>query len=95
MLRRSQEPPRIVTFVVSDELGSQSNSAMATINFESVDNPPILDLNGPLLPGTNFVTSFTEGGMPISVRKFHLLYYIIIVAPIIPKIYLLLLYFHF
>ena len=42
---------------------------MARINFESIDNPPILDLNGPLQPGTNFVTSFTEGGTPISVRK--------------------------
>lgn len=69
MLCRSQEPPRVVTFVVSDELGSQSNTAMATINFESVDNPPILDLNGPLQPGTNYMTSFTEEETPISVRK--------------------------
>ena len=58
-----------MTFIVSDELASQSNTAMATINFESVDNPPILDLNGPLQPGTNFMTSFTEGGTPISVRN--------------------------
>ena len=78
LLYRSQEPPRVVTFVVSDELGSQSNTAMATINFESVDNPPILDLNGPLQPGTNFMTLFTEGGMPIPVRKFQLQNFLIL-----------------
>ena len=58
-----------MTVVVSDELGSQSNTAMATINFESVNNPPILDLNGPMQPGTNFMTSFIEGETPIPVRK--------------------------
>ena len=58
-----------MTFIVTDQMGSQSNAAMARINFDSVDNPPILDLNGPLQPGTNYETSFTEGDAAISVSE--------------------------
>ena len=65
----SQEPPRVVTFVVSDPMGAQSNPATATIIYRSVDNPPILDLNGLLQPGNNYVTTFTEGGTPIPVSR--------------------------
>lgn len=65
---RSQEPPRDVTFVVSDELGTQSNTATARIIYSSVDNPPILDLNGPQQSGNDYATTFTEGepSIPVS-----------------------------
>ena len=56
-----------MTFVVSDELGTQSNTATARIIYSSVDNPPILDLNGPLQPGNDYATTFTEGEPPIPV----------------------------
>ena len=63
----SQEQPRSVTFVVSDPEGGQSNIATATIVYNSVDNAPILDLNGPFQPGNDYVTSYTEGETPIPV----------------------------
>ena len=60
-----------MTFVVSDEGGSQSNTATARINFESIDNPPVLDLNGPQQAGTSYLATFTEGGLPIPVGVIH------------------------
>lgn len=59
--------PREVSFVVIDTIGDQSNLALATINFVNVDNPPVLDLNGPFEPGRNFTTEYLEGADAIKV----------------------------
>ena len=59
--------PRDITFVVIDALSSQSNPALARVNFEHLDNPPILDLNGETTPGNDFSTVFNEGSSRISV----------------------------
>ncbi len=64
---RPSDAPRMATFVVADQLGGQSNPATVTINFNTIDNPPVLDLNGPTSPGNNFTTSYTEGGVPVPV----------------------------
>ena len=58
---------RVVTFIVVDSPGAQSNPAMAQVNFEHLDNPPILDLNGVTIPGNNFTTQFREGDSLIAV----------------------------
>lgn len=54
--------PRHVTFVVvdDDEESGQSLPAIVMINFESIDNPPILDLNGAQEPGRDYFTTFLE-----------------------------------
>lgn len=56
--------PRHVTFVVvdDDEESGQSNPAIVMINFQSIDNPPVLDLNGPQQPGRDNWVTFVEGG---------------------------------
>lgn len=33
----------------------------------SVDNPPILDLNGPMVPGRNYSTVYLENSEPVFV----------------------------
>jgi len=58
---------RVVTFIVVDSLGAQSDPARARVNFEHLDNPPILDLNGVTVPGNNFTTQFREGDSLIAV----------------------------
>ena len=62
--------PRDVTFIVIDSLSAQSNPALARVNFEHLDSPPILDLNGVTTPGNNFTTQFREGDGLISVSGF-------------------------
>lgn len=44
---------------------------MATVNFASVDNPPVVDLNGPAQAGRNYTTQYSEGSQPVSVRMAH------------------------
>lgn len=61
--------PREVIFVVADGSGGQSEPAMVVINFNSVDNPPVLDLNGPREPQRNYSTTFRENSAPVSVSK--------------------------
>ena len=60
-------PPRIVTIIVNDLLATQSNPATITILFTNIDNPPILDLNGPMDPGTNHSTVYRENSEPVFV----------------------------
>lgn len=68
ILFRPSDAPRTVTIVVIDELSSQSNVAMATVNFNTIDNPPVLDVNGPSSSGNdNLTTFYTEGGAPVGV----------------------------
>ena len=50
-----------------DSFGAQSNPALARVNFEHLDSPPILDLNGVTIPGNNFTTQFREGDGLIAV----------------------------
>lgn len=66
---RPLDGPRLATFVVVDQLGGQSAPATATINFNTIDNPPVLDLNGPALAGNNYMTIYTEGDSPVQVSS--------------------------
>ena len=52
---------RIVQVTPFDLQGNPGVADQVTIAFTSIDNPPILDLNGPL-PGRNFETIFQEAG---------------------------------
>ena len=63
------EVPLEVSFIVvdNDEASEQSNPASVVINFESIDNPPILDLNGPQQPTRDNAVTFVEGSDPIMV----------------------------
>lgn len=66
-LFRPTDAPRVVTFVVADQLSLFSQPATATINFNSIDNPPVLDLNGPTQPGNDRSVIYTEGDSPVEV----------------------------
>ena len=68
----------MISFTATDDVGSTSQEAFALINFESVDNRPIIDLNGNLIAGANFSTVFTEGSSMIPVRYLYLQYLICI-----------------
>ncbi len=57
----------MVTFIVIDLLSQISEEAMATINFASIDNPPVVDLNGPFVPGRGSFVQFFEGTGPVMV----------------------------
>ena len=61
------ESSRMVTFFVIDQLSETSEGAMAIINFANTDNPPVVDLNGPFVPGRDSVVQFFEGADPIVV----------------------------
>ena len=50
-----------------------SDPKVATVLVESVDNPPVLDLNGPSQPGRNHNISFTENS-PIQVGSLSILH---------------------
>ena len=45
---------------------TQSDPAVVMINFNHIDNPPVLDLNGPL-GGRDYTSVFTEGADPVMV----------------------------
>lgn len=65
--------PRRVTFVVVDEIGLASNGANVILNFNLIDNPPVLDLNGAGVPGNDYQADYREGSVPIQVWKCVLL----------------------
>ena len=62
------QSPRMISFIAADEVGATSMQAFAVVNFESIDNPPMIDLNGNMIAGMNFSTVFTEGSSAIPVR---------------------------
>ena len=62
------QSPRMISFIAADEVGATSMQAFAIINFESIDNPPMIDLNGNMIAGMNFSAVFTEGSSAIPVR---------------------------
>ena len=68
--RAPEQLPRLISFTASDDSGATSREAFAIINFESVDNPPMIDLNGRSTPGVNFSTVFLEGSDMIPVRYY-------------------------
>jgi len=72
--RAPEQLPHLISFTVADNLGAISQEAFAIINFKSVDNPPMVDLNGDLTPGVNHSTIFTEDGGMIPVRYFVLIF---------------------
>ena len=56
---------RVIAFTAND--GSLSSQTVgAFITFSAVNDPPLLDLNGPE-PGTNFATTFEEGSAAVLV----------------------------
>ena len=61
---------REIFFVVTDNEIEPllSKEAVATVFLRSVDNPPVLDLNGPDQPGRNYTTSYIEESPAIQVR---------------------------
>lgn len=62
------QSPRLISFIATDNVGAASMRALAIVNFKSVDNPPMIDLNGNLVAEMNFSTVFTEGSSAIPVR---------------------------
>lgn len=73
--RGTIQSPRLIIFTATDNVGDTSMEARAIVNFESIDNPPMVDLNGNLIAGVNFSTMFTEGSSMIPVRSMlHLCY---------------------
>lgn len=54
-------------FTVIDEFGSIGNQATAFVTFNSTDDSPILDLNGPIQSGLDYSVQFIEGSAPIKV----------------------------
>ena len=62
--------PRIVTFIAFD--GREfSLEAVSMVTFDSVNDPPIFDLNGDGF-GHNFVTNFTEEGPPVALTDVNM-----------------------
>ena len=61
-LKAPSSQRREVLFTVSD--GQSTAQATAFISFSLVNDPPIVDLNGPPL-GNDFVIGFSEGSQPI------------------------------
>ena len=57
---RPYPTPREVIFVVSDDRSAQSFPATARVTFNSSDDTPIIDLNGPMVPGLNFTVTYNE-----------------------------------
>ena len=62
---------RMVEFVVNDGL-SDSTTATAFISFSLINNPPIVDLNGPEAGG-NFTTTFLEGSDAINITNLEVI----------------------
>lgn len=62
---------KLVQFSVSD--GELSAVAYTEVSVLPVNDPPVLDLNGPLVLGTGVEVEFTEGGPPVSLLSDQLL----------------------
>jgi len=59
----------LLGFVEGARVNSTSKVDMMTIFFSSVNNPPMIDLNGQQETGGNYSTTFAEEGDPISVAS--------------------------
>ena len=55
---------KIIQFSANDGVNS-SQIASAFVTFTAVNDPPVLDLNGPLTPGASFSTTFEEGAVAV------------------------------
>jgi len=60
------ETPRVLNIQCFDDGNLGSNIATTTINVNEVNDPPVLDLNGPL-PG-NTASTFTEDSTPVTIN---------------------------
>ena len=58
--------PRVIAVVVNDG-GLDSPIATMTLSLVEVNDPPVVDLNGPDIDGGDFAAAFTEDGGPIAV----------------------------
>ena len=62
---------RMIEFIVSDGL-LNSTTATAFVGFTLINNPPIVDLNGPEAGG-NFTTTFLEGSDAINITNLEVI----------------------
>lgn len=58
--------PRIIDIQCTDSSSGASNVAHSTIRIIPVNDPPVVDLNGPIL-GDSYQTIFTEGGGAVNI----------------------------
>ena len=68
ILRSPNSQPRQVVFAVSD--GTSVAQATAFLSFDLVNDPPMLDLNGPAL-GSDLSLTFHEGSLPLLITSQH------------------------
>ena len=59
--------PREVSFIVTDDLGDVSSPAVARVTFNTVDDTPLLDLNGLQQFSVNTSIQYTEGDNALKV----------------------------
>ena len=59
--------PREVSFTVTDDLGDVSSPAVARVTFNTVDDTPLLDLNGLQQFSVNTSIQYTEGDNALKV----------------------------
>ena len=64
----------MVVFTVHDDSFGVSSPAVSRVVFNSTDDLPHLDLNGPTVDGTNTAVLYTEGAPAIKVRELNVLY---------------------
>lgn len=55
---------KTIQFSANDGMNS-SQITSAFVTFTAVNDPPVLDLNGPLTPGTSFSATFEEGAVAV------------------------------
>lgn len=68
---RSQDPDdrdRIVSFQVSDGEDA-SNVVTSTVSVQPVNDAPVIDLNGPMRPGTDTTVAFLEDAGPVAIAQ--------------------------
>lgn len=59
----------MITFTVTDDSFGVSSPAVSRVVFNSTDDQPQLDLNGPFISGTNTTVTYIEGSPAIKVRE--------------------------
>ncbi|KAI6650765.1 protocadherin Fat 4-like [Oopsacas minuta] len=66
-LTPTDTPIESIELLVTDSQDGVSESHITLICFSDVDTPPVLDLNGPNIPSSNFNATFYENSAPIMV----------------------------
>jgi len=66
ILQRPSSSMRTVRYIISD--GELIAEAVTLVSFNLFNDPPFLDLNGPL-PGVERISTYTEGSVPLQVAS--------------------------